>query len=149
MLSFLRKGCCFGLFQVLRAGATQRPLTPNQGQQGQQAESLAAAAAANPALAFGQGLATGMPGMYVISGLRESLKVKILVLLNYRLISKSCYVYDKLLKIVVYVVLCCSVGLKYWHGILGAQEIPLAVFLEHVLCCYKCMHKEYCRFFAG
>ncbi|XP_010176307.2 pumilio homolog 2, partial [Antrostomus carolinensis] len=46
---------------VLRAGATQRPLTPNQGQQGQQAESLAAAAAANPALAFGQGLATGMP----------------------------------------------------------------------------------------
>eukprot|EP00075_Anas_platyrhynchos_P021849 XP_027311102.1 pumilio homolog 2 isoform X7 [Anas platyrhynchos] len=47
---------------VLRAGATQRPLTPNQGQQGQQAESLAAAAAANPALAFGQGLATGMPG---------------------------------------------------------------------------------------
>ncbi|RMC17185.1 hypothetical protein DUI87_05762 [Hirundo rustica rustica] len=50
-----------GQQQVLRAGATQRPLTPNQGQQGQQAESLAAAAAANPALAFGQGLATGMP----------------------------------------------------------------------------------------
>ncbi|XP_008058324.1 pumilio homolog 2 isoform X6 [Carlito syrichta] len=45
--------------QVLRAGAGQRPLTPNQGQQGQQAESLAAAA--NPTLAFGQGLATGMP----------------------------------------------------------------------------------------
>lgn len=50
-------------FQVLRAGAGQRPLTPSQGQQGQQAESLAAAAAANPTLAFGQGLATGMPGM--------------------------------------------------------------------------------------
>ncbi|XP_065691098.1 pumilio homolog 2 isoform X5 [Patagioenas fasciata] len=52
---------------VLRAGATQRPLTPNQGQQGQQAESLAAAAAANPALAFGQGLATGMPGYQVLA----------------------------------------------------------------------------------
>ncbi|XP_074847426.1 pumilio homolog 2 isoform X5 [Carettochelys insculpta] len=51
-----------GQQQVLRAGASQRPLTPNHGQQGQQAESLAAAAAANPALAFGQGLATGMPG---------------------------------------------------------------------------------------
>ncbi|XP_030912304.1 pumilio homolog 2 isoform X1 [Geospiza fortis] len=50
---------------VLRAGATQRPLTPNQGQQGQQAESLAAAA--NPALAFGQGLATGMPGYQVLA----------------------------------------------------------------------------------
>ncbi|XP_010071197.1 PREDICTED: pumilio homolog 2 isoform X5 [Pterocles gutturalis] len=49
---------------VLRAGATQRPLTPNQGQQGQQAESLAAA---NPALAFGQGLATGMPGYQVLA----------------------------------------------------------------------------------
>lgn len=61
----LRKWCHVGLLQVLRAGATQRPLTPNQGQQGQQAESLAAAAAANPALAFGQGLATGMPGMYI------------------------------------------------------------------------------------
>ncbi|XP_032998833.1 pumilio homolog 2 isoform X18 [Lacerta agilis] len=48
--------------QVLRTGGSQRPLTPNQGQQGQQAESLAAAAAANPTLAFGQGLATGMPG---------------------------------------------------------------------------------------
>lgn len=46
--------------QVLRAGTGQRPLTPNQGQQGQQAESLAAA---NPTLAFGQGLATGMPGI--------------------------------------------------------------------------------------
>ncbi|XP_035753828.1 pumilio homolog 2 isoform X11 [Egretta garzetta] len=52
---------------VLRAGATQRPLTPNQGQQGQQAESLAAAAAANPALAFGQGLATGVPGYQVLA----------------------------------------------------------------------------------
>ncbi|KAM4680397.1 pumilio homolog 2 isoform 6-T12 [Amazona ochrocephala] len=52
---------------VLRAGATQRPLTPSQGQQAQQAESLAAAAAANPALAFGQGLATGMPGYQVLA----------------------------------------------------------------------------------
>ncbi|KAM9016542.1 pumilio homolog 2 isoform 4-T8 [Guaruba guarouba] len=52
---------------VLRAGAAQRPLTPSQGQQGQQAESLAAAAAANPALAFGQGLATGMPGYQVLA----------------------------------------------------------------------------------
>lgn len=52
--------------QVLRAGAGQRPLTPNQGQQGQQAESLAAAAAANPTLAFGQGLATGMPGIQLV-----------------------------------------------------------------------------------
>ncbi|GAB5570025.1 pumilio homolog 2 isoform X5 [Prionailurus iriomotensis] len=49
---------------VLRAGAGQRPLTPNQGQQGQQAESLAAA---NPTLAFGQGLATGMPGYQVLA----------------------------------------------------------------------------------
>ncbi|KAM6221696.1 pumilio homolog 2 isoform 5-T5 [Rhynchocyon petersi] len=56
-----------GQQQVLRAGATQRPLTPNQGQQGQQAESLAAAAAANPTLAFGQGLATGMPGYQVLA----------------------------------------------------------------------------------
>ncbi|NWW53491.1 PUM2 protein, partial [Pedionomus torquatus] len=55
------------LSQVLRTGGTQRPLTPNQGQQGQQAESLAAAAAANPALAFGQGLATGMPGYQVLA----------------------------------------------------------------------------------
>ncbi|XP_048660915.1 pumilio homolog 2 [Marmota marmota marmota] len=53
-----------GQQQVLRAGAGQRPLTPNQGQQGQQAESLAAAA--NPALAFGQGLATGMPGIHIV-----------------------------------------------------------------------------------
>ncbi|XP_066093985.1 pumilio homolog 2 isoform X8 [Saccopteryx bilineata] len=52
-----------GQQQVLRAGTGQRPLTPNQGQQGQQAESLAA----NPALAFGQGLATGMPGYQVLA----------------------------------------------------------------------------------
>ncbi|XP_078005345.1 pumilio homolog 2 isoform X7 [Phascolarctos cinereus] len=56
-----------GQQQVLRAGAGQRPLTPNQTQQGQPAESLAAAAAANPALAFGQGLATGMPGYQVLA----------------------------------------------------------------------------------
>ncbi|XP_030740491.1 pumilio homolog 2 isoform X3 [Echinops telfairi] len=53
-----------GQQQVLRAGAGQRPLTPNQGQQGQQAESLATA---NPTLAFGQGLATGMPGYQVLA----------------------------------------------------------------------------------
>ncbi|XP_039743708.1 pumilio homolog 2 isoform X4 [Pteropus medius] len=53
-----------GQQQVLRAGTGQRPLTPNQGQQGQQAESLAAA---NPTLAFGQGLATGMPGYQVLT----------------------------------------------------------------------------------
>ncbi|XP_034965898.1 pumilio homolog 2 isoform X12 [Zootoca vivipara] len=54
--------------QVLRTGGSQRPLTPNQGQQGQQqAESLAAAAAANPTLAFGQGLATGMQGYQVLA----------------------------------------------------------------------------------
>lgn len=40
----------------MRTGANQRPLTPGQGQQSQQ-ESLAAAAAANPALAY-----AGMPG---------------------------------------------------------------------------------------
>lgn len=39
------------LLQVMRAGNNQRPLTPGQGQQSQQ-ESLAAAAAANPALAY-------------------------------------------------------------------------------------------------
>lgn len=44
------------VFQVMRTGANQRPLTPGQGQQSQQ-ESLAAAAAANPALAY-----TGMSG---------------------------------------------------------------------------------------
>uniref|UniRef100_A0A8C0NKQ5 Pumilio RNA binding family member 2 n=1 Tax=Canis lupus familiaris TaxID=9615 RepID=A0A8C0NKQ5_CANLF len=54
-----------GQQQVLRAGAGQRPLTPNQGQQGQQAESLAAA---NPTLAFGQGLATGMPAAAAAAG---------------------------------------------------------------------------------
>ncbi|KAM7079580.1 pumilio homolog 2 isoform 4-T6 [Molossus nigricans] len=53
-----------GQQQVLRAGTAQRPLTPNQGQQGQQAESLAAA---NTTLAFGQGLATGMPGYQVLA----------------------------------------------------------------------------------
>ncbi|XP_029451832.1 pumilio homolog 2 isoform X2 [Rhinatrema bivittatum] len=53
-----------GQQQVLRTGASQRPLTPSQGQQGQQNESLTAA---NPALAFGQGLATGMPGYQVLA----------------------------------------------------------------------------------
>lgn len=48
--------------QVMRAGGNQRPLTPNQGQQGQQTEQLVAAAAVNSALAFGQGLAAGVPG---------------------------------------------------------------------------------------
>lgn len=48
--------------QVLRGGASQRPLTPNQNQQGQQTDPLVAAAAVNSALAFGQGLAAGMPG---------------------------------------------------------------------------------------
>ncbi|XP_050999271.1 pumilio homolog 2 isoform X7 [Acomys russatus] len=56
-----------GQQQVLRPGAGQRPITPSQGQQGQQAESLAAAAAANPTLAFGQGLAAGMPGYQVLA----------------------------------------------------------------------------------
>ncbi|XP_078069190.1 pumilio homolog 2-like isoform X6 [Mustelus asterias] len=55
-----------GQQQVLRGG-NQRPLTPSQSQQGQQADSLAAAAAANPALAFSQGLATGMPGYQVLA----------------------------------------------------------------------------------
>lgn len=50
------------LLQVLRGGASQRPLTPNQNQQGQQTDPLVAAAAVNSALAFGQGLAAGMPG---------------------------------------------------------------------------------------
>jgi len=50
------------LHQVLRGGASQRPLTPNQNQQGQQTDPLVAAAAVNSALAFGQGLAAGMPG---------------------------------------------------------------------------------------
>ncbi|XP_078094372.1 pumilio homolog 1-like isoform X5 [Mustelus asterias] len=56
-----------GQQQVLRAGASQRPLTPNQSQQGQQADSLVAAAAVNSALAFSQGLATGMPGYQVLA----------------------------------------------------------------------------------
>lgn len=51
---------CF--VQVMRAGGNQRPLTPNQGQQGQQNDQLVAAAAVNSALAFGQGLAAGVPG---------------------------------------------------------------------------------------
>lgn len=46
------------VFQVMRTGTNQRPLTPGQGQQSQQ-ESLAAAAAANPALAY-----AGMPGWF-------------------------------------------------------------------------------------
>uniref|UniRef100_A0A4W6CXD7 Pumilio RNA-binding family member 1 n=1 Tax=Lates calcarifer TaxID=8187 RepID=A0A4W6CXD7_LATCA len=48
--------------QVMRAGGNQRPLTPSQGQQGQQNDQLVAAAAVNSALAFGQGLAAGVPG---------------------------------------------------------------------------------------
>uniref|UniRef100_A0A8C6MLA3 PUM-HD domain-containing protein n=1 Tax=Nothobranchius furzeri TaxID=105023 RepID=A0A8C6MLA3_NOTFU len=47
--------------QVMRTGTNQRPLTPSQGQQSQQ-ESLAAAAAANPALAY-----AGMPGYQVLA----------------------------------------------------------------------------------
>ncbi|XP_068199031.1 pumilio homolog 2 isoform X6 [Antennarius striatus] len=47
--------------QVMRTGTSQRPLTPGQGQQSQQ-ESLAAAAAANPALAY-----AGMPGYQVLA----------------------------------------------------------------------------------
>lgn len=46
----------------MRAGGNQRPLTPSQGQQGQQNDQLVAAAAVNSALAFGQGLAAGVPG---------------------------------------------------------------------------------------
>ncbi|XP_025068284.1 pumilio homolog 1 isoform X9 [Alligator sinensis] len=56
-----------GQQQVLRGGATQRPLTPNQNQQGQQTDPLVAAAAVNSALAFGQGLAAGMPGYPVLA----------------------------------------------------------------------------------
>uniref|UniRef100_A0A670JNQ9 Sodium/potassium-transporting ATPase subunit beta-1-interacting protein n=1 Tax=Podarcis muralis TaxID=64176 RepID=A0A670JNQ9_PODMU len=56
-----------GQQQVLRGGASQRPLTPNQNQQGQQTDSLVAAAAVNSALAFGQGLAAGMPGYPVLA----------------------------------------------------------------------------------
>uniref|UniRef100_A0A8C6R9V0 PUM-HD domain-containing protein n=1 Tax=Nannospalax galili TaxID=1026970 RepID=A0A8C6R9V0_NANGA len=54
-----------GLAAVLHTRAGQHPLTPNQGQQGQQTESLAAAA--NPTLAFGQGLGAGMPSYQVLA----------------------------------------------------------------------------------
>uniref|UniRef100_A0A8C7DU88 PUM-HD domain-containing protein n=1 Tax=Oncorhynchus kisutch TaxID=8019 RepID=A0A8C7DU88_ONCKI len=50
-----------GQQQVMRPGNNQRPLTPGQGQQSQQ-ESLAAAAAANPALAY-----AGMPGYQMLA----------------------------------------------------------------------------------
>ncbi|CAI9546092.1 unnamed protein product, partial [Staurois parvus] len=53
-----------GQQQVMRSATNQRPLTPNQGQQGQQNDSLAAA---NSALAFGQGLATSMSGYQVLA----------------------------------------------------------------------------------
>ncbi|XP_064408247.1 pumilio homolog 1 isoform X1 [Latimeria chalumnae] len=56
-----------GQQQVLRAGANQRPLTPNQSQQGTQTDPLVAAAAVNSALAFGQGLAAGVPGYPVLA----------------------------------------------------------------------------------
>ncbi|KAJ8378447.1 hypothetical protein AAFF_G00242620 [Aldrovandia affinis] len=51
----------------MRAGGNQRPLTPNQSQQGQQNDQLVAAAAVNSALAFGQGLAAGVPGYPVLA----------------------------------------------------------------------------------
>uniref|UniRef100_A0A8C7YQY8 Pumilio homolog 1 n=1 Tax=Oryzias sinensis TaxID=183150 RepID=A0A8C7YQY8_9TELE len=57
----------FCFLQVMRAGGNQRPLTPNQGQQGQQNDQLVAAAAVNSALAFGQGLAAGVPGYPVLA----------------------------------------------------------------------------------
>uniref|UniRef100_A0A3Q3K2V8 Pumilio homolog 1 n=1 Tax=Monopterus albus TaxID=43700 RepID=A0A3Q3K2V8_MONAL len=53
--------------QVMRAGGSQRPLTPSQSQQGQQNDQLVAAAAVNSALAFGQGLAAGVPGYPVLA----------------------------------------------------------------------------------
>ncbi|XP_067111701.1 pumilio homolog 1 isoform X2 [Osmerus mordax] len=53
--------------QVMRGGGNQRPLTPSQGQQGQQNDQLVAAAAVNSALAFGQGLAAGVPGYPVLA----------------------------------------------------------------------------------
>ncbi|KAF5908636.1 pumilio 1 isoform X1, partial [Clarias magur] len=53
--------------QVMRTGGNQRPLTPSQGQQGQQTDQLVAAAAVNSALAFGQGLAAGVPGYPVLA----------------------------------------------------------------------------------
>lgn len=46
----------------MRGGGNQRPLTPSQGPQGQQNDQLISAAAVNSALAFGQGLAAGVPG---------------------------------------------------------------------------------------
>lgn len=55
----------------MRAGGNQRPLTPSQGQQGQQNDQLVAAAAVNSALAFGQGLAAGVPGEGVALLLRS------------------------------------------------------------------------------
>uniref|UniRef100_A0A3B4ARZ5 PUM-HD domain-containing protein n=1 Tax=Periophthalmus magnuspinnatus TaxID=409849 RepID=A0A3B4ARZ5_9GOBI len=55
------QGPATGQPQVMRTGGSQRPLTPGQGQQSQQ-ESLAAAAAANPALAY-----TGMQGYQVLA----------------------------------------------------------------------------------
>ncbi|XP_055005531.1 pumilio homolog 2 isoform X2 [Boleophthalmus pectinirostris] len=55
------QGPATGQPQVMRTGGSQRPLTPGQGQQSQQ-ESLAAAAAANPALAY-----AGMPGYQVLA----------------------------------------------------------------------------------
>uniref|UniRef100_A0A8B9LAR0 Pumilio homolog 1 n=1 Tax=Astyanax mexicanus TaxID=7994 RepID=A0A8B9LAR0_ASTMX len=53
--------------QQVRRGGNQRPLTPSQGQQGQQTDQLVAAAAVNSALAFGQGLAAGVPGYPVLA----------------------------------------------------------------------------------
>ncbi|XP_030202369.1 pumilio homolog 1 isoform X6 [Gadus morhua] len=53
--------------QVMRGGGNQRPLTPGQGQQGQQNDQMVAAAAVNSALAFGQGLAAGVPGYPVLA----------------------------------------------------------------------------------
>uniref|UniRef100_A0A4W4GSI2 Pumilio homolog 1 n=1 Tax=Electrophorus electricus TaxID=8005 RepID=A0A4W4GSI2_ELEEL len=53
--------------QVMRPGGNQRPLTPSQGQQGQQTDQLVAAAAVSSALAFGQGLAAGVPGYPVLA----------------------------------------------------------------------------------
>ena len=61
----IKNASCSSFFvKVMRAGGNQRPLTPSQGQQGQQNDQLVAAAAVNSALAFGQGLAAGVPGVY-------------------------------------------------------------------------------------
>lgn len=60
--SFSGNILCVIFVKVMRAGGNQRPLTPSQGQQGQQNDQLVAAAAVNSALAFGQGLAAGVPG---------------------------------------------------------------------------------------